>query len=173
MFRGKTPRVWSLLTLLLAYGLLALLPMIWVGAYLLLRVAQAERAQLEERVHQIAEAVAGDVERELQRRLTLLETLATSPRLSEGDFAKFYVQAKAAIEAGDQRPSTYALLGEALTMARVDLKVVLMSGGSNGGPVVLTSGWAFIQKPFVPANLVQTIRRVLRIPDRFSRAAGN
>jgi two-component sensor histidine kinase len=98
MFRGKTPRVWSLLTLLLAYGLLALLPMIWVGAYLLLRVAQAERAQLEERVHQIAEAVAGDVERELQRRLTLLETLATSPRLSEGDFAKFYVQAKAAIE---------------------------------------------------------------------------
>jgi hypothetical protein len=36
--------------------------------------------QLEDRVHQIAEAVAGEVERELQRRVTLIETLATSPR---------------------------------------------------------------------------------------------
>ena len=98
MLRRGVPRVWSLLTLLLAYGLLALLPMIWVGAYLLLRVAQAERTQLEERVHQIVEAVAGDVERELQRRLSLLETLATSPRLSDGDFAKFHGQAKAAVE---------------------------------------------------------------------------
>jgi type II secretory pathway component PulJ len=98
MLRFGAPRVWSLLSLLLAYGLLALLPMIWVGAYLLYRVAQSERTQLEERVHQIAEAVAGDVERELQRRLTLLETLATSPRLSEGDFAKFYGQAKVAVE---------------------------------------------------------------------------
>ena len=79
MLRRGVPRVWSLLTLLLAYGLLALLPLIWVGAYLLLRVAQAERTQLEERVHQIAEAVAGDVERELQRRLSLLETLRPLP----------------------------------------------------------------------------------------------
>jgi len=71
--------------------------MLAVGGYLLVRVAQAERAQLEERVHQIAEAVAGDVERELQRRISLLETLATSTRLNDGDFAKFYLQAKAAV----------------------------------------------------------------------------
>jgi two-component sensor histidine kinase len=94
-------RAWSLLTLLLVYGVLAILPMLAAGGYLLFRVAQAERAQLEERVHQIAEAVAGDVDRELQRRLTVLETLATSPRLVQGDFAGFHAQAKAALARDD------------------------------------------------------------------------
>jgi two-component sensor histidine kinase len=95
---GRVPsRAWSLLTLLLVYGVLAILPMIAVGGYLIFRVAQAERAQLEERVHQIAEAVAGDVERELQRRITVLETLATSPRLLQADFAGFHAQARAAV----------------------------------------------------------------------------
>ncbi len=48
--RGAS-RAWSLLTLLLVYGMLAILPMIVAGGYLILRVAQAERVQLEERVH--------------------------------------------------------------------------------------------------------------------------
>jgi two-component sensor histidine kinase len=98
--RGAS-RAWSLLTLLLVYGMLAILPMIVAGGYLILRVAQAERAQLEERVHQIADAVAGDVERELQRRITVLETLATSPRISQGDFAGFHAQARAAVAKDD------------------------------------------------------------------------
>ena len=92
-----TGRTWSVLTLLLAYGLLALLPILGIGGYLLVRVAHAERLQLEERVHQIAEAVGRDVERELQRRITVLETLATSPRIWQGDFAGFHEQAKAAV----------------------------------------------------------------------------
>jgi hypothetical protein len=94
--RGAS-RAWSLLTLLLVYGVLAIPPMVAAGGYLIFRVAQAERAQLEERVHQIAEAVAGDVERELQRRITVLETLATSPRISQADFASFHAQARAAV----------------------------------------------------------------------------
>jgi len=94
-------QAWSLPALLGIYGLLAILPMLAAGGYLLLRVAQAERAQLEERVHQIAEAVAGDIERELQRRLTLLETLSMSPYLPRGDFAGFYAQAKAALARDD------------------------------------------------------------------------
>jgi two-component sensor histidine kinase len=98
--RGAS-QAWSLLTLLLVYGVLAILPMLVAGGYLLLRVAQAERLQLEERVHQIAEAVAGDVERELQRRLTVLETLATSPRLAQGDFAAFHAQARAVVTKDD------------------------------------------------------------------------
>src|SRR5262245_56298259 len=101
MLERARARAWTLLTLLEVYGVLAILPMLLAGAYLLLRVAQAERAQLEERVRQIAEAVAGDVERELQRRLTLLETLATSPRLAQGDFAGFHAQAKAALARDD------------------------------------------------------------------------
>jgi hypothetical protein len=57
--------------------------------------------QLEDRVHQIAEAVAGEVERELQRRVTLIETLATSPRITQGDFAGFHAQARAALAKDD------------------------------------------------------------------------
>jgi two-component sensor histidine kinase len=98
--RGAS-RAWSLLTLLLVYGVLAILPMLAAGGYLLFRLAQAERAQLEERVHQIAEAVAGDVDRELQRRLTVLQTLATSPRIAQRDFLGFHAQAKAALAAED------------------------------------------------------------------------
>src|SRR5437762_8542483 len=94
-------RAWSLLTLLLVYGGLAILPMFAAGGYLLFRVAQSERSQLEERVHQIAEAVAGDVERELQRRLTVLETLATSPHIPSGHFAGFHAQARAAVAKDD------------------------------------------------------------------------
>jgi hypothetical protein len=96
-----TGRRWSVLTLLFAYGLLALVPIFGIGGYLLFRRAHAERLQLEERVHQIAEAVAGDVERELQRRITVLETLATSPRIWQGDFAGFHGQARAAVGKDD------------------------------------------------------------------------
>jgi two-component sensor histidine kinase len=45
--------------------------------------------------------VAGDVERELQRRITVLETLATSPRILQGDFASFHAQARAAVAKDD------------------------------------------------------------------------
>src|SRR5215213_2617639 len=96
MLRRDTSRA-TLLGLLLVYGLLALVPIILVGGYLLFRVINAERIELEERLHQVAEAVADDVERELVRRLTVLETLATSPRLAERDFAKFHTQAAAAV----------------------------------------------------------------------------
>jgi two-component sensor histidine kinase len=95
--RWEGPRTWSLLTLLLAYGALATLPTIMVGSYLFFTVLQGERDHLQERVRQVAAAVAGDVDRELQRRETVLDTLATSPRLAQGDFAGFHAQARAAV----------------------------------------------------------------------------
>lgn len=57
-------------------------------------------------------------------------------------------------------------LGLILKKARPDLRVMLMSGGENGNLLVLNYGWAFIQKPFVSAKLVQMIIEVLRSPDR-------
>src|SRR5579862_5942345 len=48
-------------------------------------------------------------------------------------------------------------LGEALKKTRPGLHVMLMSGGANGNLLVLNYGWAFIQKPFVPAKLVKMI----------------
>jgi two-component sensor histidine kinase len=102
MLRQKNAALtWSLLALLLAYGALATLPIIAVGGYLLFRVVQAEQAHLQERVHQVAAAVAGDVERELQRRVVVLATLATSPLIAQKDFAGFQTQARAAVANDD------------------------------------------------------------------------
>jgi DNA-binding NtrC family response regulator len=57
-------------------------------------------------------------------------------------------------------------LGEILKKTRPDMLVMLMSGGSNGNLLVLNYGWAFIEKPFVAAKLVQMITNVLRSPNR-------
>jgi two-component system cell cycle sensor histidine kinase/response regulator CckA len=57
-------------------------------------------------------------------------------------------------------------LGEELKKARPDLHVMLMSGGAKGSLLVLNYGWAFIQKPLVPAKLVEMVTRVLRSPNR-------
>lgn len=56
-------------------------------------------------------------------------------------------------------------LGEKLKKARPDLHVMLMSGGAKGN-LVLNYGWAFIQKPFVPAELVQMVTNVLHSRNR-------
>ncbi len=57
-------------------------------------------------------------------------------------------------------------LGETLKKTRPDMHVMLMSGGANGNLLVLNYGWAFIQKPFVPAKLVEMVTDVLNSPDR-------
>lgn len=57
-------------------------------------------------------------------------------------------------------------LGEALKKARPDLHVMLMSGGPDGNLLVLNYGWAFIQKPFVAAKLVQMVTKVLHSRNR-------
>ena len=57
-------------------------------------------------------------------------------------------------------------LGERLKQSRLDLHVMLMSGGARGHLLVLNYGWAFIQKPFVPVKLVQMITDVLHSTNR-------
>jgi DNA-binding NtrC family response regulator len=57
-------------------------------------------------------------------------------------------------------------LGEKLKKTRLDMHVMLMSGGATGNLLVLNYGWAYIQKPFVPAKLVQMVTEVLHSRDR-------
>jgi DNA-binding NtrC family response regulator len=57
-------------------------------------------------------------------------------------------------------------LGELLKKTRLDLRVMLMSGGAGGNLLVLNYGWAFIQKPFVAVKLVQMVADVLHSPIR-------
>jgi hypothetical protein len=66
----------------------------------------------------------------------------------------------------DMVPLSGPDLGEKLKKARPDLHVMLMSGGAKGNLLVLNYGWAFIQKPLVPAKLVQMVTDVLHSRNR-------
>ena len=57
-------------------------------------------------------------------------------------------------------------VGIELKKSRPDMHVMLMSGLIDGNLLVLNYGWAFIEKPFVPAKLVDMINSVLRSPNR-------
>ena len=48
-------------------------------------------------------------------------------------------------------------LGDALKQARPDIHVMFMSGFAGGDLLVLNYGWAFIDKPFVPKQLVEMV----------------
>ena len=52
-------------------------------------------------------------------------------------------------------------LGDALKQARPDIHVMFMSGFSGGDLLVLNYGWAFIDKPSVPRQLVEMVNAVL------------
>jgi two-component system, cell cycle sensor histidine kinase and response regulator CckA len=57
-------------------------------------------------------------------------------------------------------------LGDALKQARPDMHVMFMSGFTGGDLLVLNYGWAFIDKPFVPKQLVEMVNAVLHSPDK-------
>jgi len=52
-------------------------------------------------------------------------------------------------------------VAQKITTLRPDIKVMLMSGYPGGTLLVLNHGWHFIQKPFLPADLVNRINDVL------------
>lgn len=57
-------------------------------------------------------------------------------------------------------------LGAALKLSRPGIHVMLMSGFSGGDLLVLNYGWAFLEKPFVGATLVEMVNAVLHTPDK-------
>ena len=61
------------------------------------RLASSERARLFGEVRVGAERIAADVDQTLNGYIAILETLATTPALAEGDYATVYRQAQAAL----------------------------------------------------------------------------
>ena len=55
---------------------------------------EKEREQIRQRIVQVLEALTADVDRDMERRIALLETLSTSPLLMAEDWPGFYKQAK-------------------------------------------------------------------------------
>jgi DNA-binding NtrC family response regulator len=52
-------------------------------------------------------------------------------------------------------------LGDVLKRTRPDIHVMFMSGHTGGDLLVLNYEWAFINKPFVPKQLVETVNSAL------------
>ena len=88
---------YSLRAHLIAFAAVTLLPVTALAAVLLARSAAYEREQLESRLVQVASNLTHVLDRDLDRQITILNTLATLPSLAKGDWPAFYAAAKAAV----------------------------------------------------------------------------
>ena len=85
-------------TFLILFALALALPLIFLGVYALHSMASLEQAETERRVMQVADALAADIDQELDRATVTLETLATSEALRRRDWQAFHAQAALALK---------------------------------------------------------------------------
>jgi two-component sensor histidine kinase len=84
-------------TYLLLFAFALVVPLFLLGAFALQRMAALEVAEIERRVGQVAQDLAHDIDRELDRAAVILETLATSAALRRNDLQAFHAQAARAL----------------------------------------------------------------------------
>ena len=85
-----------------------------------------ENEQIKQRIGQVLQALIADLDRDMERRIAVLETLSTSPLLTAEDWPAFYAQAKQGLGSraylvlvaadGRQVVNTYVPYGEAPKM---------------------------------------------------------
>ncbi|MFO1159343.1 MAG: HWE histidine kinase domain-containing protein [Reyranellaceae bacterium] len=110
-------------THLILFALIVAVPLLLLVSVLLYRSVTLEREQIEQRIGQVLEALVADVDRDIERRIAVLETLSTSPLLAREDWPAFYAQAKEALHGraylvladseGRQVLNTYVPYGQA------------------------------------------------------------
>src|SRR5438093_641179 len=90
---SKGTASYTTLTYLWLFGLAITIPLLILLGALLFQSASAQREQLERRVLQVLDALVNYVDRDLDRDLTILNTLATSQALASENWRAFYDQA--------------------------------------------------------------------------------
>src|SRR6266702_4876446 len=118
----KDKASFSALTYLILYGLAIAIPLVLVLGGLLFRATSLEREQLDLRILQVLDDLIDNLDRDFDRRLTILRTLASSQAFAEEDWPVFYEQAQAGLQgrayivlldsAGRQLVNTYVRYGE-------------------------------------------------------------
>lgn len=108
---------------LIAFAVAVAAPLLLLVGVLLYRSVTLESEQIRQRIGQVLEALIADVDRDMERRIAVLETLSTSPLLTAEDWPAFYVQAKESLRGrayliviaadGRQVVNTYVSYGEA------------------------------------------------------------
>ena len=86
-------------TFLFLFGVALTVPLLGMALLAFHQMTKLEEQELQRRVQQVALDLAGDIDRELDRAMVSLETLATSPFLAQGNYAAFHEQAARAIGA--------------------------------------------------------------------------
>jgi hypothetical protein len=85
-------------TFLVLFALALTLPLVTLAVFAFQQMASLEEQEIERRVLQVAQDLAGDIDRELESATVTLETLATFPALARRDFAAFHEQASRALK---------------------------------------------------------------------------
>jgi two-component sensor histidine kinase len=88
-------------TFLALFALALTTPLVGLAIYALTRMASFEQAETERQIIQVAESLAGDIDRELDRAVVVLETLTSSEPLKRRDWRAFHTQALAALRRTD------------------------------------------------------------------------
>jgi two-component system, cell cycle sensor histidine kinase and response regulator CckA len=57
------------------------------------------------------------------------------------------------------------VISKLLKKHRPEMRVILMSGYADGDMLFLNYGWHFVEKPFLPAKLIERVNDVLHTPD--------
>jgi PAS domain S-box-containing protein len=113
---------WPAALHLVLFGVIIALPLLALLGATLYRTAAQERHRLERVIEQVRDELTASIERDIERRLTVLQTLATAPSLAAEDWAGLYAQAKAGLGAkylvlvdveGRQLVNTYVPYGKA------------------------------------------------------------
>src|SRR5215510_14363356 len=79
---------------LITFAFAVATPLLLLVGALLYRSVTLEREQIQQRICQVLDALVADIDRDVERRVAVLETLSTSPLLATGDWPAFYKQAK-------------------------------------------------------------------------------
>jgi two-component sensor histidine kinase len=84
-------------TFLILFAIALTLPLVALGIFATNYMAALDERDTEQRVLQVARALAETIDRELESAIVTLETLATSPSLAQSDYAAFHTQASKAL----------------------------------------------------------------------------
>ena len=120
--RARQRRAWPAALHLALFAMIIALPLLGLMWVLLHRSAEQERQRLEHVIDQQLDTLVASIDRDIERRIAVLQTLATAPALLAGDWPAFHAQAKASLGRnylvlidtdGRQLINTYGAYGEA------------------------------------------------------------
>jgi len=120
---SRKPRSWPAAAHLVLFAAIIALPLLVLLGAMLYRSAADERQRLERVIAQELDGLVAAINRDIERRLAVLDVLATAPSLVSGDWPAFHARAKASLGGtnylvvtdadGRQLINTYVPYGEA------------------------------------------------------------